>query len=517
MRLIKFVGAFFCLCFLMFFSSCSKSESEIKKAEKILSHVNEMFCKDSLPQNDSILHFPIKVFKKNEMDSCLALSYFLQGEIFHRSLYLLRATDSYSLAAEHAGCDSLLYFRIYLQLTKINRFKMLSDQEEMYIAKAENLLPYVSDSSDYNEFMHQKAIYFLQRDNIPEAKKLLKTAISELKDGSSDKVYFYRQLSQVYLKAGEIDSTLYCVDLGLRAVSGLKQKSELLLLKGLAYAVADREDSAKVYIDSNLFHVDIPARMKACRMYSDMYKRLNDLPMAYKYLEMHALLLDTLVTDRREELVEKIRGIDEYKLQKNRANKAELEASLNQLMFSYFILASLLLIMFLLSLLYYYHNKRRKLAEKLRQESCLKMEESLKRQDMEIVLARKQEELKSKEIEKLNKSIDYYKQLNSVTIPVIMKRQNAQGALHLTDDDWNIIVGNADACFDMFSDRLKKFCPALTDEEIRFCCLVKMELSMSLLSEIYHIAKASISRRKMRLKEKMGVENVSFDEFISDF
>mgnify|MGYP004714153703 CR=1 FL=1 len=36
---------------------------------------------------------------------------------------------------------------------------------------------------------------------------------------------------------------------------------------------------------------------------------------------------------------------------------------------------------------------------------------------------------------------------------------------------------------------------------------------MSLLSEIYHIAKGSISRRKMRLKEKMHIENSSFDEF----
>ena len=145
------------------------------------------------------------------------------------------------------------------------------------------------------------------------------------------------------------------------------------------------------------------------------------------------------------------------------------------------------------------------------------MEETIKRRDMEISLARKQEELKQKEIEKLNKNIDYYKQLNNITLPVIMRRQNAQGSLHLSDDDWNIITGNADACFDMFTERLKKLCPQLTDDDIRFCCLVKMELSMSMLSEIYHIAKASISRRKMRLKEKIGIENTSFDEFIIDF
>ena len=54
------------------------------------------------------------------------------------------------------------------------------------------------------------------------------------------------------------------------------------------------------------------------------------------------------------------------------------------------------------------YNKR-KLAERLREETCLKMEETLKRRDMEISLANKQEELRQKEIEKLNKNIDYYK------------------------------------------------------------------------------------------------------------
>ena len=194
-----------------------------------------------------------------------------------------------------------------------------------------------------------------------------------------------------------------------------------------------------------------------------------------------------------------------------------MQAASSQLMFSNFVLIALILIMILSVLLHYYRSNKRKLTERLREETCLKMEETIKRRDVEISLARKQEELRQQEIEKLNRNIDYYKQLNNVTLPIIMRRQNAQGALHLSDDDWNIIIGNADACFDMFSHRLKEYCPQLTEDEIRFCCLVKMELSMSLLSEIYHIAKASISRRKMRLKEKMGIENVSFDEFIADF
>ena len=125
--------------------------------------------------------------------------------------------------------------------------------------------------------------------------------------------------------------------------------------------------------------------------------------------------------------------------------------------------------------------------------------------------------MKLLEVESLNQRIEYYKRLNALTVPILMKRQNSQGAMHLKKEEWDIIMQNTDACFDNFTLRLKKAYPQLTLEEIRFACLLKMEFSLSLLSEVYHIAKGSISRKKMRLKEKMQIENVTLDDFIKQF
>ena len=147
----------------------------------------------------------------------------------------------------------------------------------------------------------------------------------------------------------------------------------------------------------------------------------------------------------------------------------------------------------------------------------MRMEETLKRKEAEVALAHEQEKLKQQEIDRLNKSVAYYRQLNAITLPSLLRKRNSQGALHLTEEEWNIIRQNTDTCFDGFTRRLKECYPQLTEEELRFCCLVKMDLPMSLLSEIYHSAKGSISRRKMRLKEKMHIENSSFDEFITAF
>lgn len=35
------------------------------------------------------------------------------------------------------------------------------------------------------------------------------------------------------------------------------------------------------------------------------------------------------------------------------------------------------------------------------------------------------------QIESLNQNVEYYKRLNALTVPILMKSQNSQGAMHL--------------------------------------------------------------------------------------
>lgn len=137
--------------------------------------------------------------------------------------------------------------------------------------------------------------------------------------------------------------------------------------------------------------------------------------------------------------------------------------------------------------------------------------------ETEIKYLKEKHDREAIEIELLNQSVEYYKRLNALTVPILMKSRNSQGAMHLKKEEWDIIMQNTDACFNDFTLRLKNTYPQLTLEEVRFACLLKMELSLSLLSEVYHIAKSSISRKKMRLKEKMQIENTTLDDFIKQF
>lgn len=454
--------------FITLMAACSqRKEAEVKRAVDVLSEVKDLCDKDSFPRNDSILNFPVKVFIRENMDSCLAVAYFCQGEINQKNFYLLRAIDSYVQAGEFVGSDSLLNFKINLELAKIYRFKMRHDMEKEYINSAEQLLHSLHDSLANVEFLKQKALYYQSMKDMPEVYSTLRTALGYIKENDYKSMSdIYRLLSHSYMLSGMSDSVVYFADKGLQTCSNPKLKLELYILKGLSYSSEGMPDSVMHYILPNIYSVDMLSRVKAYRVVSEMYDGLGMVQQSHLYLKKHTLSLDSLILDRRDELLEKMQGIHEYKLQKERANKAEMQAASDKLLFTNFVLAALILIMILSVLLHYNRYNKRKLAEKLKEETCLKMEETLKRRDMEISLANKQEELRQKEIEKLNKNIDYYKQLNNVTLPIIMRRQNAQGALHLSDDDWKIIVGNADACFDMFSQRLKDLCPQLTDDEM---------------------------------------------------
>ena len=55
--------------------------------------------------------------------------------------------------------------------------------------------------------------------------------------------------------------------------------------------------------------------------------------------------------------------------------------------------------------------------------------------------------------------------------------------------------------------------PFLKEDDIRLCCLVKMEMPLDLTALIFGIGKGSVSQRKQRLRQKMELEG-SLDEYL---
>jgi hypothetical protein len=100
------------------------------------------------------------------------------------------------------------------------------------------------------------------------------------------------------------------------------------------------------------------------------------------------------------------------------------------------------------------------------------------------------------------------------------KQENTDQAIRISDNEWIEIRNMLDAEYDSFTTRLRKKIPTLNIADLNFCCLLKINVSMQDLANIYCINKQSVSRRKQRIKEKIGndlLQGLTLDEFIQRF
>lgn len=75
---------------------------------------------------------------------------------------------------------------------------------------------------------------------------------------------------------------------------------------------------------------------------------------------------------------------------------------------------------------------------------------------------------------------------------------------YIEDSQWHEIIHEVNQLYDNFTHRLHTDYPGLTEEDIRYCCLVKLHLTTSNIAILTAISPSSVTKRKQRIKEKMN-------------
>lgn len=91
-------------------------------------------------------------------------------------------------------------------------------------------------------------------------------------------------------------------------------------------------------------------------------------------------------------------------------------------------------------------------------------------------------------------------QLVSVTEPLASLSKKPR---YMDEMQWPGIVHAVNQLYDGLSYRLHTDFPSLTDEDIRYCCLIKIRFSNPVIATIMGISPSSVTKRKQRIKEKM--------------
>lgn len=200
---------------------------------------------------------------------------------------------------------------------------------------------------------------------------------------------------------------------------------------------------------------------------------------------------DSACANRQEQLAGQLQLLSDYRRWRKDADRAEYKVVLRGRAL-YRTLAVMLAVMAVLLTIYFYDRRRRLVAEnRLLAEQTRREQERMDREQLRM---------------------DYYRQLNQLTLPMAYDSLR-EGKVRMGEKEWQTIYANTDACFPGFTGRLRTTFPFLKEDDIRLCCLVKMEMPLDLMALIFGIGKGSVSQRKQRLRQKMELEG-SLDEYL---
>lgn len=325
--------------------------------------------------------------------------------------------------------------------------------------------------------------------------------------------HVYTDLGSIYAKMGENGKALEYIDKAI----GLRPRKDTLAILGLYADKVDlfgklgQYDSAYHYFRKAVASPNLATQADAYNHMSGAYYKMGRCNEAYSLLLRFTELADSVRKQRHTAEVIALQEL--YKHEQLSVENLYWRTQAAERQSNVYLMATLsLLSLWIASTIYFFYwRNRRRLVEQQHQLASQQEELHHQRQvtteNLQRMAEMEQKEARLKET--------FFRRLNQRIVQEIEKGSN----ILLSDDDWEDIVQNADIIFDNFTRRLQQHYPALNKEDLRYCCMVKMQLSQLEMSQIMHLEKDSVKKRLKRIRmEKMKADSgVTFEKLLRRF
>ena len=325
--------------------------------------------------------------------------------------------------------------------------------------------------------------------------------------------HVYTDLGSIYAKMGENGKALEYIDKAI----GLRSRKDTLAILGLYADKVDlfgklgQYDSAYHYFRKAVASPNLATQADAYNHMSGAYYKMGRCNEAYSLLLRFTELADSVRKQRHTAEVIALQEL--YKHEQLSVENLYWRTQAAERQSNVYLMATLsLLSLWIASTIYFFYwRNRRRLVEQQHQLASQQEELHHQRQvtteSLQRMAEMEQKEARLKET--------FFRRLNQRIVQEIEKGSN----ILLSDDDWEDIVQNADIIFDNFTRRLQQHYPALNKEDLRYCCMVKMQLSQLEMSQIMHLEKDSVKKRLKRIRmEKMKADSgVTLEELLRRF
>lgn len=325
--------------------------------------------------------------------------------------------------------------------------------------------------------------------------------------------HVYTDLGSIYAKMGENGKALEYIDKAI----GLRPRKDTLAILGLYADKVDlfgklgQYDSAYHHFRKAVASPNLATQADAYNHMSGAYYKMGRCNEAYSLLLRFTELADSVRKQRHTAEVIALQEL--YKHEQLSVENLYWRTQAAERQSNVYLMATLsLLSLWIASTIYFFYwRNRRRLVEQQHQLASQQEELHHQRQvtteNLQRMAEMEQKEARLKET--------FFRRLNQRIVQEIEKGSN----ILLSDDDWEDIVQNADIIFDNFTRRLQQHYPALNKEDLRYCCMVKMQLSQLEMSQIMHLEKDSVKKRLKRIRmEKMKADSgVTLEELLRRF
>ena len=526
--------------------------------------------KNQIEQSDSLINIAYSYFTKHDNAQRKALALYYKGILRHESHHAEDALSFYleATAEIEKTNDYQLGFLINSEIGLMYLYRKLNDYAMEYFEKAHhnaelsNNQTYIafsfiyiarafSQKKQYNKAIeyYEKAIKIGQVNNYPT---ILASAMNET--------------SFLFLKTGENKKALqYAKD-----CIKIKKTDQRIFSLGDTYRYLKMYDSAYFYLNQACLSPNIHTARSAYQALYYISQEEKDYKKAVEYSNKLWFYQDSIgKTDRNKALIEMQEKYDQQKIiNENNLSQIKKDRIIRN------VLIALIILSFIIAITNYLYQRKivsqkQEISEKeekiryftmkihenetlinrnkmrieeltIQMEGSLEIKEQWKEQNKIRQEIQQQNETlklennnlqnhisnyaqslkeKSKELEAmehLSKENQYLHKREAFLCNQLIKQTELFNKLKTTkyidNKLWQEIKEKIDLLFDNYTKRLCHQIPSLTDGDIQICCLIKLRFSNGDIANMLAISPTSVSKRKLRLKERIVQEIGSLGE-----
>lgn len=526
--------------------------------------------KNQIEQSDSLINIAYSYFTKHDNAQRKALALYYKGILRHESHHAEDALSFYLEAATEIEKtnDYQLGFLINSEVGLMYLYRKLNDYAMEYFEKAHHNAE-LSDNQTYIAFSFiYIARAFSQKKQYNKAIEYYEKAIKigQVNNYPTILASAMNETSFLFLKTGENKKALqYAKD-----CIKIKKTDQRIFSLGDTYRYLKMYDSAYFYLNQACLSPNIHTARSAYQALYYISQEEKDYKKAVEYSNKLWFYQDSIgKTDRNKALIEMQEKYDQQKIiNENNLLQIKKDRIIRN------VLIALIILSFIIAITNYLYQRKivsqkQEISEKeekiryftmkihenetlinrnkmrieeltIQMEGSLEIKEQWKEQNKIRQEIQQQNETlklennnlqnhisnyaqslkeKSKELEAmehLSKENQYLHKREAFLCNQLIKQTELFNKLKTTkyidNKLWQEIKEKIDLLFDNYTKRLCHQIPSLTDGDIQICCLIKLRFSNGDIANMLAISPTSVSKRKLRLKERIVQEIGSLGE-----